>query len=121
MLTLSNHSPVTTRKAPRLTCRTFLLPTLIALTGGLISPLVRADEEGAALAWKYHCVTCHGQNGVANSDRYPNIARQNVAYLISRLRYFRDGGEVGNQMNAQAAPLSDEDIKKLAEYFNQPG
>ena len=23
-----------------------------------------ADEEGAELAWKYHCVTCHGDTGV---------------------------------------------------------
>ena len=78
------------------------------------------EEDGARLAWKYHCVTCHGQKGISNSDRYPNMAGQNVAYLVSRLRYFRDGVEPGNQMNAQAAPLSDEDINKLAEYFNRP-
>ncbi len=89
----------------------------------ILSPLVAAAddvEDGERLAWKYHCVTCHGQNGIANADRYPNIAGQNVAYLVSRLRYFRDGVEPGNQMNAQAAPLSDEDINKLAEYFNRP-
>ena len=78
-----------------------------------------ADEEGARLAWKYHCVTCHGQTGIARSDRYPNIAGQNEAYLISRLRYFRDGIEPGNQMNAQGAPLSDEDIEVLARYFSR--
>lgn len=78
------------------------------------------EDEGARLAWKYHCITCHGQTGVAASDRYPNLAGQNVAYLISRLRYFREGGEAGNQMNGQAAPLSDEEIRILAEHFNNP-
>ena len=77
-------------------------------------------EDGARLAWKYHCVTCHGQNGVSNADRYPNLAGQNVAYLVSRLRYFREGVEPGNQMNGQAAPLTDEEINKLAEFFNRP-
>ena len=78
-----------------------------------------ADEESAELAWKYHCVTCHGDTGVASSDRYPNIAGQNVGYLVSRLNYFREGQEPGNQMNAQAVLLSDEEIQRLAEYFSR--
>ena len=78
-----------------------------------------ADEEAAELAWKYHCVTCHGDTGIASSDRYPNIAGQNVGYLVSRLNYFREGQEPGNQMNAQAVLLSDEEIQRLAEYFSR--
>ena len=93
-----------------------------ALTAALLIAAgnAQSSEEGRELAWKYNCTTCHGIKGVANSDRYPNLAQQNTAYLISRLRYFREGGEPGNQMNAQAAPLSDEEITKLAEYFNRP-
>ena len=78
------------------------------------------NDEGADLAFKYHCTTCHGQNGIASSDRYPNLAGQTVPYLVARLKYFRDGTERGNQMNAQAAPLSDADVEKLAAYFNSP-
>lgn len=84
------------------------------------STTLHADQDGAALAWKYHCVTCHGMKGISDADRYPNLAGQNVAYLVSRLRYFREAVEPVNQMNAQAAPLSDEEITKLAEYFNRP-
>ena len=39
-------------------------------------------DEGASLAFTYHCVTCHGQKGVANSDRYPNLAGQNALGVI---------------------------------------
>ena len=78
------------------------------------------NDEGARLAFKYHCTTCHGQNGIASSDRYPNLAGQSVPYLVARLKYFRDGVERGNQMNGQAAPLSDADIEQLADYFNSP-
>ena len=77
------------------------------------------EEEGAELAWKYHCITCHGEDGLADSTRYPNIGGQNQMYLVSRLKYFRDGKEAGNQMNAQAVLLSDEVIEKLATYFSK--
>ena len=98
-----------------------LLLIICAGTSVSASADASADEEyGAHLAFKYHCTTCHGQNGVASSDRYPNLAGQPVAYLVSRLKYFRDGGERGNQMNGQAAPLSDEEIDKLAAFFNNP-
>jgi len=93
---------------------------VLCLLAAAASPATYAEEnQGGALAWKYHCVTCHGQNGIASSDRYPNLAGQNVAYLVSRLRYFRDGIEPGNQMNGQAAPLTDEEINLLAEYFSR--
>lgn len=92
----------------------FLFAVLSATTS------TAADMDGATLAWKYHCVTCHGQKGIAKSDRYPNLAGQNTAYLEGRLRYFRERLEPGNQMNAQAAPLSDDEIRALATYFNQP-
>ena len=93
--------------------------TLVCLSA--VWPAAQASTvEGAALAWKHHCVTCHGQTGIANSDRYPNLAGQNVPYLVSRLKYFRERVEPGNQMNGQAAPLTDEEIQILAEYFNQP-
>ena len=88
----------------------------------LLSGLAQADleeEEGAELAWKYHCITCHGEDGLADSTRYPNIGGQNQMYLVGRLKYFRDGKEAGNQMNAQAVLLSDEVIEKLATYFSK--
>jgi cytochrome c553 len=95
--------------------------TLLLVMSAATSVSAIADQDdGAQLAFKYHCTTCHGQNGVASSDRYPNLAGQSVAYLVSRLKYFRDGLERGNQMNSQAAPLSDEEIEQLAAYFNSP-
>ena len=101
--------------------RSFLMASSAAILF-LSSGLVQADleeEEGAELAWKYHCITCHGEDGRADSTRYPNIGGQNQMYLVSRLKYFRDGKEAGNQMNAQAVLLSDEVIEKLATHFSK--
>ena len=94
----------------------FLLATLL-----LVAPNSQAAATDADLAWKYHCVTCHGQKGIANSDRYPNLAGQNAIYLEARLKSFRAREEHRNQMNAQALPLSDEDITRLAGYFSRRG
>ena len=97
-----------------------ILSGLCLLLGtALMTPTTMAADEGAELAWKYHCTTCHGVTGKSNAQRYPNLAGQNSIYLVSRLKYFRDGVEPGNQMNAQAVPLSDETIELLADYFSR--
>ena len=86
--------------------------------GALVANAATADS-GRELAWKYHCVTCHGEDGRSNQARYPNIAGQSAPYLEARLKYFREGVEHNNRMNGQAAPLSDEDITTLASYFSR--
>jgi cytochrome c553 len=89
------------------------------LLGGLISSTALAADAGENAAFKHHCVTCHGYDGKSGAARYPNLAGQNAPYLVSRLKYFRDAEEPGNQMNAQAVLLTDEEIDLLAEYFSK--
>ena len=87
--------------------------------GTLLSSTTLAADAGENAAFKHHCVTCHGWEGKSNDARYPNLAGQNAAYLVSRLKYFRAEEEPGNQMNAQAVLLSDEEIDIIAEYFSK--
>ena len=87
--------------------------------GMLLSPTSFAADEGEKTAFKHHCVTCHGYDGKSNASRYPNLAGQNAPYLVSRLKYFRAEEEPGNQMNAQAVLLTDDEIDLLAEYFSK--
>ena len=96
------------------------LASLVCLGVALLGPATAvASTPGQQLAWKYHCVTCHGDRGKSSESRYPHLAGQNAAYLESRLKYFRAYTEPGNQMNGQAAPLDDEDIAILAEHFSR--
>ena len=87
--------------------------------GMLLSPTSFAADEGEKTAFKHHCVTCHGYDGKSNASRYPNLAGQNAPYLVSRLKYFRAEEEPGNQMNAQAVLLTDDEIDLLADYFSK--
>ncbi|HCG69678.1 MAG TPA: hypothetical protein DE147_04420 [Gammaproteobacteria bacterium] len=87
------------------------------LVGTLLSSTTFAADPGEQAAFKHHCATCHGYDGKSSASRYPNLAGQNAAYIVSRLKYFRAEEEPGNQMNAQAVLLTDEEIDLIAEYF----
>ena len=87
--------------------------------GMLLSSTSFAADEGEKTAFKHHCVACHGYDGKSNASRYPNLAGQNAPYLVSRLKYFRAEEEPGNQMNAQAVLLTDDEIDLLADYFSK--
>jgi cytochrome c553 len=92
--------------------------SIAMLLGGMLMGSAAEAADGSELAWKYRCITCHGERGKSREPRYPNLAGQNAPYLEARLKYFRAYTEAANQMNAQAAPLSDDDIAALAEHFS---
>ena len=66
------------------------------------------------------CASCHGSDGrSAVMPQYPKIGGQNLEYLVSALKAYRDGrrqGTYASIMSAAAKPLSDEDIANLAAY-----
>lgn len=97
------------------------LAMLVAGAGLSLSSSVWAADaaQGEYLAFKYHCMTCHGEQGNSNSPRYPNLAGQHAAYIDVRLKYFRSEVEPGNLMNAQAVHLEDDEIADLAAYFSE--
>lgn len=80
-------------------------------------------EAGAARAAT--CVACHGPNGNSVNPEWPKLAGQHASYLYPSLKAFKSGERKAPIMNAQAAPLSDEDMRNLAAYFAtqtlQPG
>lgn len=68
------------------------------------------------------CAACHGETGVSTQPIYPNLAGQYRNYLEHALHEYRDGTRKAAIMGAQAAGLTDDDIKALAAYFAaQPG
>jgi cytochrome c553 len=76
-----------------------------------------SDDGEGMVALLGTCVACHGADGIGKAPQYPNLAGQKAAYLEKQLKAFRSGERKDSDMNALAAPLSDEDIVKLAAYF----
>jgi cytochrome c553 len=69
------------------------------------------------------CVACHGNDGVGIMPEYPNLAGQHADYIEQALKAYRAGQRKNPIMSGMGAPLKDEDIKALAQYYSsqRPG
>jgi cytochrome c553 len=89
---------------------------MAAFLAGLALPAsageITAPEKAAV------CAACHGPGGGKPIlPEYPSLAGQYANYLQHALHEYKDGKRKNPVMNAQAAGLSDDEIKALALYF----
>jgi cytochrome c553 len=83
-----------------------------------------AAVDAAAIA-KNVCAACHGADGNSSVPVNPNLAGQHASYLLKQLNNFKaapDGKPALRQnaiMNGMAAPLSEAEMKALAQYFSK--
>ena len=77
-----------------------------------------AQQDGAELTSS--CVACHGAQGVSNNDVWPNLAAQQVDYLVKELLAFRDGERKDPLMAAAyLKEYSDQQLKQIALYYSE--
>ncbi|HEY1991707.1 MAG TPA: cytochrome c [Gammaproteobacteria bacterium] len=93
----------------------------------LAAPAAFADGNAAAgkqIAAKV-CAACHSLNGISNKGQDPQppiLAGQYKDYIIQALHEYKLNQRKGSPMNAMVAPLSEDDIQDVAEYFSSlPG
>jgi cytochrome c553 len=69
------------------------------------------------------CVACHGSDGIGIMPDYPNLAGQHADYIEQALKAYHAGQRKNPVMGGMAAPLTDADIKALAQYYSsqRPG
>jgi cytochrome c553 len=91
------------------------------LSGQELKPTGRA--VGSAPKAGQTCVACHGNDGIGIRPEYPNLAGQHADYIEQALKAYRAGQRKNPIMGGMAAPLTDADIKALAEYYSsqRPG
>ena len=78
-----------------------------------------ADRVAAGRDKSIPCLACHGAEGMADHDVWPNLAGQHAEFLAKQLRDFRDGRRYDPWMSPMAIGLDDDDIDDLAIYFSQ--
>ena len=89
-----------------------------AYFGGLANETVAAGgSQGDSFDKAQACAACHGANGISISPTWPTLAGQHEEYLEYALQQYKDGTRGDAVMQAQAALVAQEDIKKLAMYF----
>ncbi|OOG59572.1 c-type cytochrome [Rhodanobacter sp. C03] len=64
------------------------------------------------------CAACHGETGHASMPGVPNLAGQQLDYLRSALKQYRDGRRDVPLMRAAIGPVSDVDLDALARWYN---
>ena len=84
---------------------TFAMPTLAATE-------IAKPEKAAT------CAACHGEIGVSAIGMYPTLAGQYANYLEHSLKDYRSGARKNALMGAQAANLSDAEIRQLAKWYS---
>jgi cytochrome c553 len=83
-----------------------------------------ASTEVPAIV-KNVCAACHGPDGNSTIPANPSLAGQHASYLVKQLNNFKAGADgkpalrQNAVMNGMAAPLSEDDIKTLAQYFSK--
>lgn len=63
------------------------------------------------------CAACHGMDGRARIPGAPNLAGQNVDYLIKALHDYKSGARDVAVMRAATGPLSEAEIRQLARWY----
>ncbi len=101
---------------------------LLAMLGAALAFAAQAQEKKTgqglqnALAM---CIGCHGIPGykTAFPDVYhvPKIAGQQPAYIVAALQAYKSGERSHPSMRGIAASLTEEDMKKLADYYGGNG
>jgi cytochrome c553 len=82
------------------------------------TPTVQGQKFENALAL---CIGCHGIPGykTAFPEVYhvPKIAGQQPTYIVNALKAYKSGERSHPSMRGVAASLTEEDMKKLADYY----
>jgi cytochrome c553 len=76
--------------------------------------------QGAALAERLRCATCHERN-YAGREQMPRLAAQREEYLLHSMKQYRDNQRTGTDTTMQGVlyGLSDGDLSALAHYLAQ--
>lgn len=100
------------------TSKTFIQSVLVcaALTLGACS---KEPVDGAALAVEKGCIACHGQDGKAIADIYPNLNGQWERYLRVQLKAYKTQKRENAVMYGMAKDLTDEEIRILAAHYGK--
>ncbi len=99
--------------------RTIRSVALVLALGITVAAPAQAADGGQAKA--VACGACHGADGNSVNPDWPNLAGQHPGYLVAQLHAFKSGARKNPNMNAMAAPLSDQDMADIAGYFAAQG
>jgi cytochrome c553 len=83
------------------------------------SPLAGHAQGNGMADRTLACTACHGEQGQAGPDGYyPRLAGKPAGYLYNQLQNFQEGRRQYRPMQHLIAPLSDDYLRAMADYFS---
>src|SRR5271167_4029660 len=76
------------------------------------SDAVVAGKEKAEL-----CASCHGENGISQTENTPSLAGQPDQFIQWQLVFFRGGSRKSEEMQSIAEQIGNDDIRSFGAYF----
>jgi cytochrome c553 len=97
--------------------RTSVLGVVLWTALGGATPAWANDDAGKNKA-EASCAACHGPEGNKPvTPETPRLAGQQYDYLLQALTEYRKGTRDNAVMSAMAKPLTEKDIRDLAQYY----
>ena len=90
---------------------------MILALSGLVSFATNAADIEAGKSMSATCAACHGADGNSSNGAWPSLAGQHASYIFKQLKDFNEGRRVDPTMTSMASPLSDDDMKNLAAFY----
>ena len=94
-----------------------------AMTGISLVLAAPAHAAGDAAKGRVKAITCMGCHGIPGyHNAYPNypvprVGGQHPEYIVTALKAYKSGQRGHGTMQAQAASLSEQDMRDIAAYF----
>jgi len=99
------------------------LPTPKAgAAGQAVAKAEKLAEQGDDKRILPACFVCHGGNGEGEKMDIPALAGQQADYLVATLQAYKSGerhNDIYSRMRLIAQQLNEEEIKELAQYYQQ--
>lgn len=90
--------------------------------GQAVAKAEKLAEQGDDKRILPACFVCHGGNGEGEKMDIPALAGQQADYLVSTLLAYKSGerhNDIYSRMRLIAQQLNEEEIKELAQYYQQ--
>ncbi|MBO4222839.1 cytochrome c [Bradyrhizobium neotropicale] len=96
--------------------RIVLAASLLAVTA--CATPARAADVAAGKEKAEMCVSCHGENGISQTENIPSLAGQPDQFIQWQLVFFRAGTRKNELMQPIVEQLNNDDIRNLGAYFS---
>lgn len=80
-------------------------------------PFANAADIAAGKEKAQLCASCHGDNGISQTENIPSLAGQVDQFIQWQLVFFRAGTRKNEQMRPIVEQLNNDDIRNLGAYF----